>query len=76
MWHVVYEDAAPMWVHDLDTHTYGLDHRRLCVWQEESDGTWHWELETYTDLGRLASGASIDREGAMAAALAFIGSAA
>lgn len=70
MWHVVYEDAAPMWVHDLDTHIYGLDHRRLCVWQEDVNGPWQWEIETFRDIGHLASGTADDQTTAMEAALA------
>jgi len=62
------ESDIALWVLDLDDATWSVDHRRLCVWQDEFDGTWLWEIQTYHDGGVAASGSAAGREAAMAAA--------
>jgi len=58
----------PMWVRDLDDASYSVDHRRLCVWQDEFNGSWQWEIQTWIDTGMAAGGSAASREEAMAAA--------
>ncbi|GGY35911.1 hypothetical protein [Pseudoduganella albidiflava] len=54
-WHPSDESDLPLWVLDLDDELYSVDHRRLCVWPDEFDGRWHWEIQTWEDAG-LADG--------------------
>jgi len=63
------ESDIPLWVLDLDDAIWSVDHRRLCVWQDEFDGAWQWEIQTYHDAGVAASGTSVSRASAMAAAV-------
>lgn len=67
-WYQSAEFETPVWVRDLDAATYSVDHRRLCVWADEFDASWHWEVQTYADGGVAGSGVSADRQAAMAAA--------
>ena len=67
-WYPSEESDIPMWVLDLDDATFSVDHRRLCVWQDEFDGTWLWEIQTWHDSGMGANGTAASREEAMTAA--------
>lgn len=69
-WYQSAEFETPVWVFDLDAATYSVAHRRLCVWADEFDASWHWEVQTYADDGVAGSGIAIDRQAAMAAAQA------
>jgi len=62
------ESDIAMWVLDLDDATYSVDHRRLCVWQDEFDAGWQWEIQTYHDGGAAANGLAASRDEAMASA--------
>lgn len=75
-WYSSAEFEMPVWVRDLDDDTYGVDHRRLCVWADEFDASWHWEVQTYADDGVAGNGVCADRQAAMAAAEAAAGIAA
>lgn len=55
-WHEVSESDIPCWVKDLDPRPSSVDHRRLCVWQDEFSGAWCWEIETFSGTGAAASG--------------------
>lgn len=57
-WHRSDEFEMPLWVRDLDDHLYSVDHRRLCVWLDELEGFWRWEIQTYEHQGIAASGSS------------------
>lgn len=67
-WHEIDESEVKCWARDLDPDVYSIDHRRLCVWQDEFDGRWHWELETFSGTGEAASGVEADLADAQAAA--------
>lgn len=67
-WHQSEESDIPMWVLDLDDAAFSVDHRRLCVWQDEFEGTWLWEIQTWHDSGMSANGTAAGREEAMTAA--------
>ncbi|GGY16094.1 hypothetical protein GJV26_26735 [Massilia dura] len=73
-WHQSDEFEMPLWVLDLDDALYSVDHRRLCVWPDEFDGGWHWEIQTYDDTGVAGCGTCDTlgeaQEAAVAAALA------
>jgi len=62
------ESDIAMWVLDLDDAIYSVDHRRLCVWQDEFDASWQWELQTYHDGGVAAKGVAASRDEAMTSA--------
>jgi hypothetical protein len=55
-WHEVEESEVRCWVLDLDPNLYSVNHRRLCAWQDDADGQWHWGLETFSGTGEAASG--------------------
>ncbi|SDE02673.1 hypothetical protein SAMN05216345_1354 [Cupriavidus sp. YR651] len=55
-WHEISESDIPCWARDLDPNLYSVNHRRLCVWQDEFDGRWLWEVETFSGTGEGASG--------------------
>lgn len=67
-WHPSMESDLPLWVRDLDDDTYGVHHRRLCVWGDEFDGSWHWEIQTWERDGVAAQGVAATLPDAMAAA--------
>lgn len=67
-WTYSLESDIPLWVLDLDDAGYSVDHRRLCVWQDEFDGSWQWEIQMYRDIGAAARGTAASREEAMTAA--------
>lgn len=71
------ESDLPLWVRDLDDDTYGVHHRRLCVWADEFDDSWHWEIQTWDDTGVAGQGVAASRDEAMlladAAARTLIG---
>ncbi|MBB3221041.1 hypothetical protein [Pseudoduganella umbonata] len=69
-WHQSDESDLPLWVLDLDDALYSVDHRRLCVWPDEFDGRWHWEIQTYDDAGLAGSGVCATLAEAKAAAVA------
>jgi hypothetical protein len=62
------ESDIPMWVLDLDDASYSVDHRRLCVWQDEFDASWQWDIQMYHDIGAAARGTAASRDEAMTAA--------
>jgi len=62
------ESDLPLWVRDLDDDIYGVHHRRLCVWPDEFDGRWHWEIQTWEQDGVAAQGLAASRDDAMRAA--------
>jgi hypothetical protein len=55
-WHEVSESDIRCWVKDLDAHLSSVDHRRLCVWQDEFSAKWCWEIETFRGSGAAAQG--------------------
>jgi hypothetical protein len=67
-WYESDEFEMPLWVRDLDDRIYSVAHRRLCVWPDEFDGSWHWEVQTYDDAGVAASGVCAGQRDAMTAA--------
>ncbi len=67
-WYQSDEFEMPLWVLDLDDDTWSVHHRRLCVWSDEFDGSWHWEIQTYDHGGVAASGTCASAEAAMRAA--------
>jgi hypothetical protein len=71
-WHPSDESDLPLWVLDLDDALYSVDHRRLCAWPDEFDGSWHWEIQTYENGGVAGCGScptlAEARQAAMAAA--------
>lgn len=67
-WHSSLESDLPLWVRDLDDDTYGVHHRRLCVWADEFDGSWHWEIQTWEQDGVAGQGVAAGQREAMAAA--------
>jgi len=71
-WTLSNESDLPLWVLDLDDDLYGLEHRRLCVWADEFDGGWHWEIQTWEGDGVAAAGLGASRDDAMAAAEATV----
>jgi hypothetical protein len=64
-WTSSIESDLPLWVRDLDDDTYGVQHRRLCVWADEFDGRWHWEIQTWDDTGVAGQGVAASRDEAM-----------
>lgn len=64
-WHPSEESDRPLWVLDLDDKMYSVDHRRLCVWQDEFDGSWHWEIQTFNLDGAAGCGSGISQAEAM-----------
>jgi hypothetical protein len=69
-WHQSDESDLPLWVFDLDDALYSVEHRRLCVWADEFDGRWHWEIQTYDDAGLADSGICATLAEAQQAAIA------
>ncbi|WP_338762638.1 hypothetical protein [Massilia sp. METH4] len=69
-WHPSDEFELPLWVCDLDDAIYSVAHRRLCVWPDEFDGRWHWEIQTYETGGVADSGICATLEEARHAAVA------
>jgi hypothetical protein len=69
-WYQSEEGEMPLWVFDLDDELYSVDHRRLCVWADETDGDWRWEIQTYEHTGAAASGVAISADQAKRAAKA------
>jgi len=67
-WTSSMESDLPLWVRDLDDDTYGVHHRRLCVWADEFDGGWHWEIQTWDADGVAGQGVANSRDEAMALA--------
>jgi len=67
-WHSSEESDLPLWILDLDDEIYSVDHRRLCVWPDEFDGSWHWEIQTYEHEGVADSGIAGNRADAMSEA--------
>jgi hypothetical protein len=67
-WYQTDEFEYPAWVCDLDKDLYSVLHRRLCVWADEFDGQWRWEIQTFDHLGTAGDGVSSTREHAMIAA--------
>ncbi|MFM0395850.1 hypothetical protein [Paraburkholderia phytofirmans] len=55
-WHEVVESETSAWARDLDPNLFSVDHRRLYVWQDELDGQWRWEIETFSGTGEAGSG--------------------
>ncbi|CAL8477534.1 hypothetical protein [Caballeronia sp. S22] len=55
-WHEVIESESVAWVRDLDANLFSVGHRRLYVWQDELDGQWRWEIETFSGTGEAGSG--------------------
>lgn len=66
IWREASDEAFPIWICDLDPQLAQLSHRRLCVWQDELDGGWRWEIETFHGTGEESAGISASREAAMA----------
>lgn len=64
-WHSSEESDLPLWVLDLDDEIFSIAHRRLCVWADEFDGSWHWEIQTYEHGGIAGSGTGCSRTDAM-----------
>ncbi|CAG2144380.1 hypothetical protein D3C87_1053340 [compost metagenome] len=64
-WREVHDDAVRCWILDLDGAVFSVHHRRLCVWQDEFNLLWCWEIETYDGLGCAARGTASSRESAM-----------
>jgi len=64
-WTASIESDLPLWVRDLDDDSHGVRHRRLCVWADEFDGAWHWEIQTWSDDGVAGQGVAASREDAM-----------
>jgi hypothetical protein len=62
------EADFPLWVHELDPHLHALNHKRACVWFNELDGQWQWEIETFHDSGITAGGVAASQAEAMTAA--------
>ena len=58
-WYQSDEFEMPLWVLDLDDDTWSVHHRRLCVWSDEFDGSWHWEIQTYDHGGVAARAAEL-----------------
>ena len=69
-WYESLESDLPMWVLDLDDARYSTGHRRLCVWQDEFDALWHWEIQTWHGNGVAQEGKAAGRDDAMRAAVA------
>jgi hypothetical protein len=69
-WHPSDEFELPLWVLDLDDTIHSVEHRRLCVWPDEFDGNWHWEIQTYDDGGVADRGLCATLAEAKAAAMA------
>jgi hypothetical protein len=67
-WHFSEESDLPLWVRELDDALYSVEHRRLCVWQDEFDATWRWEIQTYAAGGVAGAGLAASRAAAMQAA--------
>jgi hypothetical protein len=67
-WYQSAEFEMPLWVRDLDDKVYSVGHRRLCVWPDEFEANWHWEIQTYEDAGVAASGICAGQQDAMATA--------
>lgn len=67
-WHEVVESEFTAWVRDLDPNLFSVDHRRLSVWQDELDGQWHWEIETFSGTGEAGAGTADGLEEAQLAA--------
>jgi hypothetical protein len=67
-WYLSEECEMPLWVCDLDDELYSVDHRRLCVWADETDGHWCWEIPTYEHSGAAASGMAATADDARYAA--------
>jgi hypothetical protein len=67
-WRESDESDVRCWVRDLDPKLYSTNHRRLCVWQDEFDGRWLWEIETFSGTGEAAAGAEPSLAAAQAAA--------
>jgi hypothetical protein len=57
-WHEVIESESVAWVRDLDANLFSVGHSRLYVWQDELDGQWRWEIETFSGTGEAGSGAA------------------
>jgi hypothetical protein len=57
-WYQSDEFEMPLWVFDLDDHIYSTDHRRLCVWFDELEAVWKWEIQTYQHSGVVANGST------------------
>ncbi|HGF4014334.1 MULTISPECIES: hypothetical protein [Burkholderia cepacia complex] len=71
-WVMSDEGDFASWVRELDPRLHSLDHKRACVWQDETTGTWLWEIESYRGEGLIASGTACSREQAMAIADAVV----
>lgn len=67
-WHAADEFEMPLWVAELDAMLYSVEHRRLCVWLDELDGRWRWEVQTYHHSGVAAEGSAGTTQEAMLAA--------
>jgi hypothetical protein len=67
-WHASEESDLPLWVLDLDDEMFSVDHRRLCVWADEFDGNWHWEIQTYEHGGIADCGTAVSQADAMSEA--------
>jgi len=71
-WYHSSEFEMPLWVLDLDDQVYSVAHRRLCVWLDELDGSWHWEIQTYDDDGVAAADVCASEQAAKDAAVAAV----
>ncbi|MCS0590858.1 hypothetical protein ACFQ09_24050 [Massilia norwichensis] len=67
-WHASEESDLPLWVLDLDDEMFSVDHRRLCVWADEFDGSWRWEIQTYEHGGIADCGTAVSQVDAMSEA--------
>jgi hypothetical protein len=67
-WRESDESDVRCWVRELDPNLYSTDHRRLCVWQDEFNGRWLWEIETFSGTGEAATGVETSLAAAQAAA--------
>lgn len=67
-WYQSDEFEMPLWVFDLDDRIYSTGHRRLCVWFDELEAVWKWEIQTYNHGGVVASGSTHSEQGSKIAA--------